>query len=80
MKPDGTELAESIVVKEIYKSDRTTLNGYALDAKIVDADGGDSWVFFEGLAPNFDNVYGIGSGSCTPCHEAGTDFLRADLP
>jgi len=70
----------SIVVKEVYEADMATLMGYALDVKIRNGSGANTWLFYEGLAPKYDEVREIGSDACAGCHSAGTDYLRASLP
>ena len=70
----------SIVVKEIYEADLTTLKGFALDAKIKDGEGPNTWIFYEGFTPNHNNYHGIGLSTCTGCHSTGTDYLRTLLP
>lgn len=70
----------SIVVKELYNGDKTTIKGYALDAKITAGTGGDTWLFYEGFPPAYNQYRGVGLAACTGCHAPGKDFLRAPLP
>lgn len=65
----------SMVVKELYAGDAKTLNGYAFMVKTVEGSGGDSWIWYEGLTPSYDQYYGQGLTTCTGCHSAGTDSV-----
>lgn len=72
---------DSVIVKEIYASDGTTLRGHAVMAKVADGSGGETWLWFEGFLPEYSNpYYGIGLTTCVGCHQAGTDFVRTAVP
>jgi len=74
---NATHPAGSISVKELYESDGTTIKGYAVEAKTTDGTGGDTWLWYEGFLPSFDDYYGQGLSTCTGCHGSGTDFVRS---
>jgi hypothetical protein len=74
--PRGT-----ILVKELYTADGQNLLGHALEAKVEDGQGKDTWLFFEGgLSRYEDAFYGRGHPTCHGCHEAGTDYVTSELP
>jgi hypothetical protein len=74
--PKGTILA-----KEVYASDGTTLTGYAVNVKVREGSGKDTWLFFEGFPPDYKNsFYGRGHEVCHGCHEAGKDYVTSALP
>ncbi|WP_224242196.1 hypothetical protein [Hyalangium gracile] len=76
LHPVGT-----ILVKELYSPDGERLIGHALDVKVKSGAGKDTWVFFEGVLPDYqDNYYGRGHDTCHGCHEAGTDYVTTTLP
>jgi hypothetical protein len=71
----------SILVKEFYADDGTTLKGHALNVKVEAGTGKDTWLFFEGDAPGYANAfYGRGHATCHGCHEAGRDYVTSALP
>lgn len=74
----------SIAVKEIYKADGTTLDGYSIMAKHKAGVEKDTWFFYEILgSPDFktEKAYAVGGPSvCTDCHKSGKDFIKATLP
>jgi hypothetical protein len=72
-----THPKDSISVKELYEADGTTLKGYAVEAKTVDGTGADSWLWYEGFTPKFNEYYGQGLTTCTGCHSSGTDFVKS---
>lgn len=74
---NATHPKGSISVKELYASDATTIKGYAVEAKTADGTGGDTWLWYEGFAPNFDEYYGQGLSTCVGCHDSGQDFVRS---
>jgi hypothetical protein len=74
---NATHPKGSIAVKELYSSDATSIIGYALEAKTEEGTGGDTWLWYEGLSPNFNEYYGQGLSTCTGCHSSGTDFVRS---
>ena len=65
----------SMVVKELYKGDGKTLDGYAFMVKTAEGSGGDTWLWFEGLSPDYNQYYGQGLTTCTGCHGSGTDSV-----
>ncbi len=67
----------SISVKELYASDGTTIKGYAVESKTTDGTGADTWLWYEGFSPNFNEYYGQGLSTCTGCHASGKDFVRS---
>ncbi|NTX63380.1 hypothetical protein HUA74_22255 [Myxococcus sp. CA051A] len=72
----------SITVKELFESDGKTVRGYALDVKVSEGSGKNTWVFYEGFGPDYDdNYYGRGHDTCHGCHAAnGTDYVATPLP
>lgn len=71
----------SVIVKDIFQTDGVTLRGKALMAKVEDGSGGDTWVWFEGFLPTYeDPYYGKGLSTCTGCHASGDDFVRTEVP
>jgi hypothetical protein len=77
---NATHLKGAILVKELYTSDGGALLGYALEAKVKDGPGKDTWLFFEGGPPYENNFYGLGDPTCHGCHAAGTDYVVTALP
>jgi hypothetical protein len=74
--PRGT-----ILVKELYSPNGERLEGHALDAKVEDGQGKDTWLFFEGGLPDYEGAfYGRGNPTCHGCHEAGKDYVTSELP
>lgn len=71
----------SAAVKVLYSSDGVTVNGYAFEQKTVAGNSGDSWIWYEGFAPNFQNsYYGQGLKLCASCHGSkGVDFVTVDI-
>jgi len=72
----------SIAVKEIYSD--STLEGYAVMAKIIKGDSKDTWFFYEAIggAPDFADVkaYSVGGPAvCTQCHTKGKDFIQSEM-
>jgi hypothetical protein len=78
---NATHPVGSITVKELYTSDGT-LRGHALDVKVAEGTGKDTWLFYEGFAPGYDdNYYGRGHATCHGCHEdSGRDYVATPLP
>lgn len=71
----------SILVKELYEGDGKTLRGHALDVKISEGPGKDTWLFYEGFGPEYaSNYYGRGHSSCHGCHASGSDYVTSPLP
>lgn len=71
----------SVLVKDIFESDGTTLHAQAVMAKVEDGTRGDTWVWFEGTLPGLPNpFYGRGLSTCTGCHGSGSDFVRTIVP
>jgi hypothetical protein len=74
--PRGTAL-----VKELYAPDGTTLTGHAVDVKVADGAGKDTWLFFESVGLDYTgNFYGRGHPACHGCHAAGKDYVTTALP
>ncbi len=71
----------SILVKELYERDGKTLRGHALDVKVSEGPGKDTWIFYEGFGPDYsNNYYGRAHSTCHGCHEAGKDYVTSPLP
>lgn len=71
----------TILVKELYDSDGVTLHGHALDVKVSEGPGKDSWLFFESGGPEYrNNYYGRGHATCHGCHEDGQDYVLTARP
>lgn len=78
---NATHPAGSIVVKELYDDDAKTVTGHALEVKVADGAGKDTWIFFEGFGPDYDsNYYGRAHATCHGCHAAGQDYVTSALP
>lgn len=79
---NATHPAGSITVKELYASDGKTLRGHALDVKVAEGTGKDTWVFYEGFGPGYDdNYYGRAHATCHGCHaDGGRDYVLTALP
>ncbi|MFP2908377.1 hypothetical protein ACLESD_25655 [Pyxidicoccus sp. 3LFB2] len=79
---NATHPKGSITVKELYESDGKTLRGYALDVKVAEGSGKDTWIFYEGFGPDFDdNYYGRAHSTCHGCHaDGGRDYVLTPLP
>jgi hypothetical protein len=71
----------SATVKEIYKSDGSK-SGHAVTVKVVEGEGPDNWLYFEGFLPDYeDPFYGRAHPTCTGCHQrTGVDFVSSPLP
>jgi hypothetical protein len=68
----------SIVIKELY--DSSGIMGYATDLKISDGTGAGTWLFSELFLPSGNGYYGVANGTCTGCHQGGTDYVLTSLP
>jgi hypothetical protein len=70
----------SMIVKELYEADGSTLRGYVAMVK-ADARG---WTWWETFAPHLDRpaVFGLSKRNCTGCHSSGgaRDQVRTALP
>jgi hypothetical protein len=79
---NATHPVGSITVKELYESDGKTLRGHALDVKVAEGTGKDTWVFYEGFGPGYDdNYYGRAHSTCHGCHaDGGRDYVLTALP
>ncbi|HEX8701653.1 MAG TPA: hypothetical protein VF815_22690 [Myxococcaceae bacterium] len=78
---NATHPVGSILVKELFEDDGRTLRGHALDVKITEGAGKDTWIFYEGFGPDYsNNYYGRGHSTCHGCHEAGKDYVTSPLP
>ncbi len=71
----------TILVKEMYAEDGVTKKGHAVEVKVAEGPGKDTWLFYEGFTPEYTrNYYGRGHGACHGCHSAGTDYVTTPLP
>ncbi len=78
---NATHPVGSILVKELYDDAGQALTGHALDVKVAEGAGKDTWIFYEGFGPSYsNNYYGRGHGTCHGCHEAGRDYVTTALP
>ena len=78
---NATHPVGSILVKELYEDDGKTLTGHALEVKVADGAGKDTWIFFEGFGPDYgSNYYGRAHATCHGCHAAGQDYVTSALP
>jgi hypothetical protein len=78
---NDTHPVGSILVKELFEDDGKTVNGHALEVKVTEGSGKDTWIFYEGFAPSYSsNYYGRGHSTCHGCHEAGKDYVTSPLP
>lgn len=70
----------SILVKELYGGGDDVL-GYAINVKVEDGEGKDTWLFWEGYGPDYEgDYYGIANETCHGCHSAGRDYVRSPFP
>ena len=72
----------SAAVKELYKKDGTTLSGWAVELKATAGAGGESWYWYEVFSTTDGSspIEGLGHSTCTGCHSAGLDYVRAPFP
>lgn len=79
---NATHPKGSITVKELYESDGKKLRGYALNVKVEEGAGKDTWIFYEGFEPDYDdNYYGRAHATCHGCHSnGGRDYVVTPLP
>ena len=71
----------TILVKEMYAADGTTKKGHAVEVKVAEGPGKDTWIFYEGFTPDYArNFYGRAHETCHGCHGAGRDFVTSELP
>jgi hypothetical protein len=79
---NATHPKGSITVKELYESDGKKLRGYALNVKVAEGAGKDTWIFYEGFEPDYDdNYYGRAHSTCHGCHSnGGRDYVVTPLP
>lgn len=78
---NATHPVGSILVKEMYEADGKMLRGHALDVKISEGTGKDTWLFYEGFVPDYaSNYYGRGHSTCHGCHASGSDYVTTALP
>lgn len=76
--------AGAATIKELYQSDGSTLNGWAVMVKTdADSAGGQGWYWYE-IFSTTDSanpvVDGNGVGLCTSCHSSGDDYFRSPYP
>jgi hypothetical protein len=77
----ATHPVGSAAVKELYESDGTTLDGYAVMVKIAEGSAKESWIWWEGFTPELEgSAYGRGIGGCDGCHSQGKDKVVSRLP
>jgi hypothetical protein len=69
----------SVVVKELWGNGQAII-GHAINVKITDAAGKDSWLFAELSAPEYTGFYGVGDPTCHGCHSSGRDYVRSPWP
>lgn len=78
---NATHPVGSILVKELFEDDGKTLRGHALDVKVTDGAGKDTWIFYEGFGPDYsNNYYGRAHSACHSCHSDGKDYVTTPLP
>jgi hypothetical protein len=78
---NATHSVGSILVKEVYAPDGKELVAHALNVKVAAGAGKDTWLYFEGTLPGYqNNFYGRGHETCHGCHEAGKDYVTTALP
>ncbi len=78
---NATHPVGSILVKELYEDDEKTLKGHALNVKIAEGTGKDTWIFYEGFTPDYsNNYYGRGHSTCHGCHASGMDYVTSPVP
>lgn len=70
----------SATVKELYEADGETLRGHAVDVKVAEGEGPDTWLFYEGFTGDDEPFYGKGHPTCHGCHASGIDYVRTELP
>ena len=71
----------TILVKEMYASDGVTKKGHAVEVKVAEGPGKDTWIFYEGFTPDYSrNYYGRAHDTCHGCHSAGRDYVTTGLP
>jgi hypothetical protein len=71
---EGPYPVGSAAVKEVFDGDGN-IRLFAVYRKVEDADGGDSWYWYEGLPGNVI-ANGMGDSTCTGCHaRAPRDFV-----
>ncbi|MBM7116099.1 cytochrome P460 family protein [Archangium primigenium] len=71
----------TILVKELFAEDGVTKKGHAVEVKVAEGPGKDTWLFYEGFTPDYTrNYYGRGHDTCHGCHAAGTDYVTTPLP
>lgn len=72
----------SILVKTLYGSDGSTVEGHALMVKTSDGSDAQNWIWYEGFTSNdyANPYYGAGLSLCANCHDdAGVDYVRVEL-
>ena len=80
----GPHPVGAAAIKELYRSDGTTLMGWAVSVKTdPDSAGGQGWYWYEvfsttnGSNPVAD---GNGVGLCHGCHSGGQDYILTPYP
>lgn len=81
MASNATHPKGSVAIKELYKSDGNTLDGYAVMIKADEGAPAESWIWFEGFLPEVGaDAYGRGLSGCDGCHSSGKDKVVSRLP
>jgi len=76
---NATHPMGAATVKELY-GDAAMPQGWSVNVKVADGMGGDTWYFYEYYN---GTTYGdgVGDGTCTGCHGAGSiDFFKSPFP
>jgi hypothetical protein len=71
---------DSMIIKELYENDGETLKGFAAMVKVTEGASEDTWLWYEGFAPDYGQYHGTGLSNCTGCHASGTDYVTSALP
>lgn len=59
--------AGAALVKELYTADEAA-NGYAVNVKVAEGEGAETWYFFEQIASSTPVADGIAEPVCVECH------------
>lgn len=68
----------SMIVKELYEEDRTTLGGFSVMIKTADS----SWTWWEAFDPDPESpaYFGVDHRTCKPCHSGATNRDQVRTP
>ncbi len=70
----------SAVVKELFDGDGAPA-GHAIDVKVAEGSGPETWIFYEGFTLDYeDPYYGRAHETCHGCHQPGRDYVLSPLP